>query len=266
MAQSSQKGGISINKVEKYACVKGLDITDSELEKINALSIKELSADEVFIFKVAMCDNEIDRDFEYFTADTLAQMAELFKGKTVISDHKRMASNQVARIYDTELVKTGEYSLSGENYTQLVAKCYMLKNESTADLIAAIEAGITKEVSVSCAIKSAVCSICGTDNRETYCKHWNGETYDGELCYFALKGALDAYELSFVAVPAQPKAGVTKSYGDEPLECKDEKPPEEETNKANEALTLSIENVGAFLFAKKSKLKLEENIHEQENA
>ena len=258
MAQSSQKGGISINKVEKYACVKGLDITDSELEKINALSIKELSADEVFIFKVAMCDNEIDRDFEYFPADTLAQMAELFKGKTVISDHKRMASNQVARIYDTELVKTGEYSLSGENYTQLVAKCYMLKNESTADLIAAIEAGITKEVSVSCAIKSAVCSICGTDNRETYCKHWNGETYDGEVCYFALKGALDAYELSFVAVPAQPKAGVTKSYGGkEPVEKQDEAEP----NTANEALTLSIENVGAFLFAKKSKLKLEEDIY-----
>ena len=259
MAQSSQKGGISINKVEKYACVKGLDITDSELEKINALSIKELSADEVFIFKVAMCDNEIDRDFEYFPADTLAQMAELFKGKTVISDHKRMASNQVARIYDTELVKTGEYSLSGENYTQLVAKCYMLKNESTADLIAAIEAGITKEVSVSCAIKSAVCSICGTDNRETYCKHWNGETYDGEVCYFALKGALDAYELSFVAVPAQPKAGVTKSYGGKEPE---EKQDEAEPNTANEALTLSIENVGAFLFAKKSKLKLEENVNE----
>ena len=258
MAQSSQKGGISINKVEKYACVKGLDITDSELEKINALSIKELSADEVFIFKVAMCDNEIDRDFEYFPADTLAQMAELFKGKTVISDHKRMASNQVARIYDTELVKTGEYSLSGENYTQLVAKCYMLRNDSTADLIAAIEAGITKEVSVSCAIKSAVCSICGTDNRETYCKHWNGETYDGEVCYFALKGALDAYELSFVAVPAQPKAGVTKSYGGkEPVEKQDEAEP----NTANEALTLSIENVGAFLFAKKSKLKLEEDIY-----
>ena len=228
------------------------------MQKINALTIKELSADDVFIFKVAMCDNEIDRDFEYFTADTLAQMAELFKGRTVISDHKRTASNQVARIYDTELVKTGEYSLSGENYTQLVAKCYMLKNDTTADLIAAIEAGITKEVSVSCAIKSAVCSICGTDNRETYCKHRNGETYDGEVCYFALKGALDAYELSFVAVPAQPKAGVTKSYGGkEPEEKQDEAKP----NTADEALTLSIENVGAFLFAKKSMIKLEEDIY-----
>ena len=104
MAQST-KGGISINKVEKYACVKGLEVTDGEMAKINALTIKELTADDVFIFKVAMCDNDVDRDYEYFPADTLVQMAELFKGKTVISDHKRMASNQVARIYDTEACK-----------------------------------------------------------------------------------------------------------------------------------------------------------------
>ena len=78
------------------------------------------------------------------------------------------------------------------------------------------------------------------------------------MCYFALKGALDAYELSFVAVPAQPKAGVTKSYGGKEPE---EKQDEAEPNTANEALTLSIENVGAFLFAKKSKLKLEEDIY-----
>lgn len=253
------EGGININKIEKYACVKGLEITDGELDKINALAIKELTADEVFIFKVAMCDNEIDRDYEYFPADTLTQMGELFKGKTVVSDHKRTASNQVARIYDTSLIKTGEYSLSGEPYTQLIAKCYMLKSEATADLIASIEAGITKEVSVGCAIKSAVCSICGTDNRESYCKHFNGQEYDGNICYFALKDALDAYELSFVAVPAQPKAGVTKSYTGETVEEKHKEP---EQNTEKEALMLSIENVSAFLFAKKSKLKLEDNIHE----
>ena len=65
-----------------------------------------------------------------------------------------------------------------------------------------------------------MCSYAARTTRETYCKHWNGETYDGNVCYFALKGALDAYELSFVAVPAQPKAGVTKSYGGKEAEEK----------------------------------------------
>ena len=250
------------DRILKYASVSELTISDDELAKIIELAIKELSAEEVFTFKVAICDNEVDRDFEYFPAETLKELAELFKGKTVISDHRWTSKNQVARIYDTELRVSDGTTKSGEQYTQLIAKCYMLRTESNAEIIAAIEAGITKEVSISCSVNSAICSICGLDNRESYCKHFNGREYDGKICYFALKGAKDAYELSFVAVPAQRNAGVTKVYGDEPLECKDEKPPEEETNKANEALTLMVETVDAFLFAKKSKLKLEEKIHE----
>lgn len=240
------------NLVTKYAKVAGLSASDDEMAKINALAIKELTADAVFTFKVSMCDNEVDRDFECFTTDTLKELAELFKGKTVISDHRWTSKNQVARIYDTELLTADSKAQSGEDYTQLIAKCYMLKSESNAEIIAAIEAGITKEVSIGCSIKSAVCSICGLDNRENYCKHFNGREYDGKVCFFALKGARDAYELSFVAVPAQRNAGVTKEYGGKPYE------PEEKQNTDNEALTLSIENVGAFLFAKKSKLKLEE--------
>jgi hypothetical protein len=247
------------DRILKYASVSELAISDDELAKINKLAIRELSAAVVFTFKVAICDNEVDRDFEYFPAETLKELAELFKGKTVISDHRWTSKNQVARIYDTEVVEIGGTTKSGEKYTQLIAKCYMLKTESNFEIIAAIEAGIIKEVSISCSVKSAVCSICGMDNRENYCKHFNGREYDGELCYFALKGAKDAYELSFVAVPAQRNAGVTKAYGDEPIDYAVER---SEEKPANEALTLSIENVGAFLFAKKSKLKLEENIHE----
>lgn len=240
------------NLVTKYAKVAGLSVGDDEMAKINALAIKELTADEVFTFRVSMCDNEVDRDFECFTSDALKELAELFKGKTVISDHRWSSKNQVARIYETELLTQANKTLNDESYTQLIAKCYMLKSESNAEIIAAIEAGITKEVSVGCSIKSAVCSICGMDNRKSYCEHYNGMEYDGKTCFFALTGARDAYELSFVAVPAQRNAGITKSYGDKPYE------PEEKQNTGNEALTLSVESVGAFLFAKKNKLNVEE--------
>jgi len=39
--------------------------------------------------------------------------------------------------------------------------------------------------------------------------------YDGTSCIVSLSNATDAYEVSFVAVPAQPGAGVTKTYGGE---------------------------------------------------
>ena len=57
----------------------------------------------------------------------------------------------------------------------------------------------------------SVCSICGSDYG--VCGHQKGEHYDGQLCCAILKEPMDAYEFSFVAVPAQPCAGVIKGLG-----------------------------------------------------
>ena len=86
---------------------------------------------------------------------------------------------------------------------------YMLRTQSNQDLIAEIEGGIKKEVSVGCAVAQSRCSICGENIRD--CPHEKGMTYDGKLCWADLVGATDAYEWSFVAVPAQKEAGVMKS-------------------------------------------------------
>lgn len=61
----------------------------------------------------------------------------------------------------------------------------------------------------------SICSICGTDQTDTVCRHYPGREYDGRLCHFDLDDITDAYEVSLVAVPAQPEAGVVKSkrYG-----------------------------------------------------
>ena len=210
------------NLITKAAKVAGLDVTEDELKLINQYAIKDLTADEVFTFKVAICDNEVDRDFEVFPHASLEKMAELYVGKTIISNHQAKAENQCARIYATEIVDGVGTTKNSEKYAQLVAHCYMVRTESNKDLITEISAGIRKEVSVGCAIGQVVCSICGANNRETLCKHWPSREYDGKTCYFKLLDPKDAYEVSFVAVPAQPKAGVTKEYGgkEEPAEPK----------------------------------------------
>ena len=88
-----------------------------------------------------------------------------------------------------------------------------LRNDAAAPTIDAIEAGILREVSVGVAVKTATCSICGTDKAHGYCEHRPGKAYDGTLCTVELGDPADAYEVSFVAVPAQREAGVVKSYG-----------------------------------------------------
>ncbi|NMP37111.1 MAG: hypothetical protein GX051_03155 [Clostridiales bacterium] len=184
-----------------------------ELALINMYSKKALCADEVYTFSVVLCDNEIDRDGERFSTQALKTLAELFKGKTGISDHSMKASDQVARIYDTEVETFPDMKTrAGEVYSRLKAKAYTPRNEGNASFIADIEAGIKKEVSVGCAAGRKICSVCGADVHLTGCAHKNGRTYSGKLCHTILCDPTDAYEWSFVAVPAQPAAGVIKSF------------------------------------------------------
>lgn len=192
-----------LQEVNKAAFTVKSAVSEEDMQLINHQALRELTPEEVYAFKVQACNTLVDRDFERFTEESLVTLASLYVGKTMIVDHNWSAKNQRARIYQT-------YTAKGEDgSTALMAKCYMLRNETTKDIIAAIEGGILREVSVGCAMGKALCSICG----EPYgaCGHRKGTVYDGELCVCELHDPVDAYEMSFVAVPAQPKAGVTKS-------------------------------------------------------
>ena len=208
----------------KVASVQPLEVTAEDLKKINKYTLSPVSAEDVFIFKATMADNEQDdRNYMPFNLKALQDLKKLYPGKTMLKDHSRRADNQIARIYDTELVQDASKQTElGELHTELVAKIYMIKTDSNKDLIAEIMGGIKKEVSTSCVPEKMICSICGTDNMKDYCRHWPGNEYtveDGTAkgkkrrCKMLLSGAKEAYELSFVAVPAQPRAGTHKSTG-----------------------------------------------------
>lgn len=96
------------------------DTNTQMLEKLNRFTRRELSADEVYIFDVVLCDNEVDRDGECFSLNALNKLKELFVGKTGIFDHNAKSSGQTARIFDTQLVSNSKSKTSrGEDYTCL---------------------------------------------------------------------------------------------------------------------------------------------------
>ena len=184
-----------------------------ELEKINRYTRREFHSDEIYTFSVLLCDNEIDRDHERFTVDALQKLAVLFLGKTGIFNHSMQAQNQTARIYDCKVEQeNGRVTQCGEPYSRLVAKAYLPRSEKNEDFILELESGIKKEVSVGCAVASVSCSICGADLKKSSCEHCKGKSYGGKLCCAVLSEPTDAYEWSFVAVPAQREAGVIKSF------------------------------------------------------
>lgn len=183
----------------------------TELAKINALTRRDFTEDEIYTFPVTLCHNDIDRDSERFSDEALNQMAKLFIGKTIITDHNPTATGQVARIYDTEVVKdAGQLTKDGRPLCYLKGFAYMVRTSENADFILEIDAGIKKEVSVSCSAEKRICSVCGAEAGQ--CDHVKGKLYDGAVCCHILDNVTDAYELSFVAVPAQQGAGVTKNY------------------------------------------------------
>ena len=65
---------------------------NNKLEKLNRFTRREHTADEVYIFDVVLCDNEVDRDGERFSVEALKKLKELFVGKTGISDHEAKSS------------------------------------------------------------------------------------------------------------------------------------------------------------------------------
>ena len=199
-------------KISKEAVtMESAEVTEEELSLINAFTGKELTQEDVYVFSVKLCDNEVDRDGECFSAECLKDLAELFVGKTGISDHSWSSSRQVARIFKTEFVEDFEKTTSyGDIYTYIKARAYTLKTPANEEFIAKIQGGILREVSVGCAVSECTCSICGNPLGDESCGHIRGGTYGGRKCYGVLDGATDAYEWSFVAVPAQREAGVIK--------------------------------------------------------
>ena len=201
---------MQIKKAAEAAC--GGVATDGQMEAILAQCKGKLTKEDVYVFSVRLCDDRVDRDGERFDTAALPALAKLFIGKTGIIDHRWSSDNQVARIFQTQVVRE-----NGISYIK--AWAYIRRGGSNEEIIADIEAGIKKEVSIGCSMGRSVCSVCGSDYGS--CGHEKGQMYDGQICCAILQEPMDAYEFSFVAVPAQREAGVMKGMARGQLRLKD---------------------------------------------
>ena len=215
---------------------------------INGFAKRELKAEDVYTFTLVAADTKIDRDYECFTPETLEELSKLFVGTTIIMDHCPSAMNQSARVFRSYTRAAPD----DENTTQLMVDAYTIR-EGNEELIGKIDGGILKEVSVGCAIRQKRCTVCGKDFGR--CRHEKGKSYNGVLCAAALDGATDAYEISFVAVPAQREAGVIKCQKSFEISGGQEEK-ENDSQKEKQALSLRLDD------AQKSLKEYDENRRE----
>lgn len=181
--------------------------------------VDNVDINDLFVYKVKLCDNRIDRTMEQFTSKALDSITKLYIGKPGIEDHEAKSENMHSRVYKTEHIK------EEGGYEYVIAYCYTLNNDKNKGIVDEIRAGIKKEVSVGLECET-ICSICGKNINK--CGHKKGKRYtvDGEEkpCIGLLDEVTDTYEYSFVAIPCQPKAGVVKQYrnneGEESMKAK----------------------------------------------
>lgn len=66
----------------------------ADLEAIGAFTRRAFAPEELYVFSVVLCNNDVDRDHEKFTRRALEELGALFVGKTGIFDHSMKAATR----------------------------------------------------------------------------------------------------------------------------------------------------------------------------
>lgn len=201
-------------KIKYKSLINSMDNINNELILVNKHTVKPLTEDEVYLFQIELCDNDIDRVGDKMSDDFLEQVANNVNGLTGLKDHDWSSDNQLARLYNAE-VKTDETKVTklGEPRKYVLGKAYTLSKYK--DYIDKINAGLLKECSISFESEGDTCSICGSpmiknksDIGQCENGHIAGTEVDGILCYNNINKLTDTLEWSLVAVPCQHNAGI----------------------------------------------------------
>lgn len=188
----------------------------SDIDLINKHTLEPLKEEDVFTFKVQLCDNDVDRVGDKMSDKFLNEVADKVKGVAGLKDHDWSVENQVARLYDAQVVEDEENTtVLGERRKYVQGSAYTLAKNR--EMIDKINSGILKEVSISFNSEGDTCSICGKpmckDGSDIgHCEngHVAGQSYDGQLCYNKIDNLMDILEWSLVSVPCQRRAGINK--------------------------------------------------------
>ena len=161
--------------------------TEEQLEKINRLSKRTLSADEVFSFSGKSAGNMmIPNRYMDLSPEILKVMADdAKKGVSFMLNHNwSWSSNGQAipygKVFDGRVADSQD---EGETVALFLDK-YIVRDDETVDgmsanaLIKKIETGILSDTSIGWGTDNMVCSICGMNYYSRDCNHWRGREYE----------------------------------------------------------------------------------------
>ncbi|MDA8104747.1 MAG: hypothetical protein M0Z71_05150 [Nitrospiraceae bacterium] len=197
---------------EKQIKMKGLGaavtVTVTQLQKINSYALAELKPEEIYVRRFLIAHNGVDRDNERFPEDCLDGFMQTLPGKSVLRGHNRneMPCGLFFDAYKETMSPAQFLSVTGEKINlpdsilqaqALYGWVYFLRNDTTKDLIASMDAGILRYVSIG---------FRAADRREV-----RGEA--NQAVYEEYVAPAEALEGSIVWLGAQPGAVIKGADG-----------------------------------------------------
>lgn len=163
--------------------------TDEQLAKINKMTKRTLSKDEVFAFSGKSAgDLMIPNRHTKLSRELLQVMVDdARKGVSFMLNHNWSSWGGIqgipyGKVFDGRLVSS---SAEGETVEMHLDK-YIVKDDEIIDgvsanaLIKRIETGILSDTSIGFSTDRMTCSICGMNYWSRDCNHWRGGTYTME--------------------------------------------------------------------------------------
>ncbi len=186
--------------------------TPEELALINKYTNVDFTKEEVMVFSLVSADQNVDRAGDQFTSKGLKDMADMSPDKPYLMNHDWEIGSVMGKIFDAKVANK-----------QLQQKVYVPIRENTKDFIQGMLDGLYNKVSVGFAMnpKDYVCSSCQKSLYSMECSHYpGGKDKEGKPIIGIIRGVKDYFEISNVAVPCQPAAGIRRSLeqSEEPLD------------------------------------------------
>jgi hypothetical protein len=201
---------------------------EKALTVINKMAQEPVAAEQVYLGRALLANDQVDRSAERFPISYLERFAQTLPGKPVLAAHDKRSVPH-GRWIGASIAKD-----DSSGVVHLVAD-FFLDNES--EIARLVRIGVAKEVSIGFLSAGRTCDLDGEPIDGPYaCGHKAGGMYDGRRCTVTYSGdvsRVEAFEGSFVGVGAQygaeaiaakafmPGAGVVHQILEETMETKE---------------------------------------------
>ncbi len=170
------------------------DNDDETMTAVNRFALRPLRADEVALFTLDLCNNQVDKHYSRFPDEELERINFLTPGRPLMERHDLRGTLPRGTFFRSQLHSERERM-------SVRPEVYVLRAADNRDFILNIEGGVYRETSIGFSFRTPECAVCNKDLRR--CAHIPGRSYGDTVCHFIMRDVIEVLEGSVVSAGSQ---------------------------------------------------------------